>query len=187
MGVTIHYKGKLNSAYDIDSFCEEMEDISKSMDWKHTIIDKFDKNDKIPVKGIIIRPHEKSESLQLISDQQGNLRNVFAFEFAGEDSELTYLNFIKTQFAPVEIHIAVIKLLKYIQQKYISNLDVYDEGEYWQTGDEKILKRKIDFLNSVMDQLEDVLSTIEIDEGSSAESIVDKIEEVLKKTKFRKR
>jgi hypothetical protein len=164
-----------------------MEDIAISMGWKHTVIDKFDNNDKIPVKGIIIRPHEKSESLQLITDKQGNLRNVFAFEFAGEDSELTYLNFIKTQFAPVEIHIAVIKLLKYIQQKYISNLHVYDEGEYWQTGNEKILKRKIDFLNSVMDQLEDVLNTIEIEEGSSAESIVDKIEEVLKKTKFRKR
>jgi hypothetical protein len=80
----------------------------------------------------------------------------------------------------------VIKLLKYIQQKYISNLDVYDEGEYWQTGDEKILKRKIDFLNSVMDQLEDVLNTIEIEEGTRAESIADKIEEVLKNTKFRK-
>jgi len=37
-----------------------------------------------------------------------------------------------------------------------------------------------------MDQLEDVLNTIEIEEGSRAESIVDKIEEVLKKTKFKK-
>jgi len=186
MGVTIHYKGKLNSADNIDSFCEEMEDIAKSMGWKHTVIDKFDKNDKTPVKGIIIRPHEKSESLQLITDQQGNLRNVFAFEFAGEDSELTYMNFIKTQFAPVEIHIAVIKLLKYIQQKYISNLDVYDEGDYWQTGDEKILKEKIDFLNGAINQLSEVLNSIEFEKDSSPESIADKIEEVLKKMHFRK-
>jgi len=185
MGVTIHYKGKLNSADDIDLFYEEMEDIAKSMGWKHSVFN-FDLKDKEPLKGVIIQPHPNSESLQLISDQQGNLRNAFAMEFAGEDSELTYLNFIKTQFAPVENHIAVIKLLKYIQQKYISNLDVYDEGEYWQTGSEKILKQKIDFLNSVMDQLEDVLNTIEIEKGSSAESIADKIEEVLKNTKFRK-
>jgi hypothetical protein len=187
MGVTIHYKGKLNSIDDIDSFCEEMEDIAKSMGWKQTVIDKFDKNDKTPVKGIIIRPHEKSESLQLISDQQGNLRNVFAFEFAGDDSELTYMNFIKTQFAPVEIHIAVIRLLKYIQQKYISNLDVCDEGDYWQTGDEKILKGKIDFLNGAINQLSEVLNSIEFEKDSSPESIADKIEEVLKNTKFRKR
>ena len=186
MGVTIHYKGKLNSADDINSFCEEMEDIAKSMGWKHTVIDKFDKNDKTPVKGIIIRPHEKSESLQLISDQHGNLRNVFAFEFAGEDSELTYLNFIKTQFAPVEIHISVIKLLKYIHKKYISNLDVYDEGDYWQTGDPKVLKGKIDFLNTALNHLESVLNSIEFEKDSSAESIADKIEEVLKKMNFRK-
>lgn len=31
MGITIHYKGKLNSTDDIDPFCEEMEDIAKSM------------------------------------------------------------------------------------------------------------------------------------------------------------
>jgi hypothetical protein len=186
MGVTIHYKGKLNSADELDSFCEEMEDIATSMGWKHTIIDKFDSNDKTPVKGIIIRPHEKSESLQLISDQEGNLRNVFAFEFAGEDSELTYLNFIKTQFAPVEIHIAVIKLLKYIQKKYVSNLDVYDEGNYWQTSDEKILNGKIEFLNGAINQLSEVLNSVEFDENSSAESIADKIEEVLKNLKIRK-
>jgi hypothetical protein len=186
MGVTIHYKGKLNSADEIDSFCEEMEDIAKSMGWKHTLIDRFDKNDNTPVKGIIIQPHPKSESLQLITDKQGTLRNAFAIEFAGDDSELTYLNFIKTQFAPVEIHIAVIKLLKYIHKKYISNLDVYDEGDYWQTGDEKILKGKIDFLNKAINQMAKVLDSIEIDKDSSPESIVDKIEEVLKNMKFRK-
>ena len=186
MGVTIHYKGNLNSANDIDSFCKEMEDISKSMGWKHTVIDKFDNNDKTPVKGIIIQPHEKSESLQLIFDQQGNLRNVFAFEFAGKDSELTYLNFIETRFAPVEIHIAVIKLLKYIQQKYISTLDVCDEGKYWQTENATLLKDKFDFLNAKIAMSEDVFIRIEFKKDSTPESIVDKIEQVLKNTKFRK-
>jgi hypothetical protein len=186
MGVTIHYKGKLNSSDNIDSFCEEMEDIAKSMGWKHTVIDKFVSNDKTPVKGIIIRPHEKSESLQLISDQQGNLRNVFAFEFAGEDSELTYLNFIKTQFAPFVIHIVIIKLLKYIQQKYISNLDVYDEGEYWLTENATLLKDKFDFLNAKIIILEEVFSRIEFKKDCTPELTVDKIEEVLKSMKFRK-
>ena len=186
MGVTIHYKGKLNSADELDSFCEEMEDITKSMGWKYSAFN-FNENDKEPLKGLIIRPHEKSEPLPFMIDKKGFLRNPFMLEISKGDDKFTWYNHTKTQFAPVDVHVAVIKLLKYIQQKYISNLDVYDEGEYWQTGNEKILKRKIDFLNSVMDQLEDVLSTIEIEEGSSAESIVDKIEEVLKKAKFRKR
>lgn len=187
MGVTIHYKGKLDTIENIESFCEEMEDIAKSMGWKHTIIDKFDSSDKVPVKGIIIKPHKKSESLQLVTDKQGNLRNAFALEFASDDTTLTYFNFIKTQFAPVEIHIAVIKLLKYIQQKYISNLDVYDEGDYWQTGDENILKKKIDFLNNAMEQLEDALKTVEFRENETADSVADKIEELLKKMNFRKK
>jgi hypothetical protein len=186
MGVTIHYKGKLNSPVNIDSFCEEMEDIAKSMGWKHTLIDKFDNNDKTPVKGIIIRPHEKSESLQLITDKQGNLRNVFAFEFAAADSDLTFLNFIKTQFAPVEIHIAVIKLLKYIQQKYISNLDVYDEGKYWQTENATLLQNKFDLLNAKIAMVEAEFSRIEFKKDCTPESIADKIEEVLKNMKFRK-
>ncbi len=186
MGDTIHYKGKLNSAENIDPFCEEMEDIAKSMGWKHTLIDKFDNNDKTPVKGIIIRPHEKSESLQLITDKHGNLRNVFAFEFAAADSDLTFLNFIKTQFAPVEIHIAVIKLLKYIQQKYISNLDVYDEGEYWQTENATLLQNKFDLLNAKIAMVEAEFSRIEFKKDYTPESIADKIEEVLKNMKFRK-
>ncbi len=184
MGVTIHYKGKLNSADNIDSFCEEMEDIAKSMDWKCSAFN-FDDKSNVPLKGVIIGPHEKSEPLPFMIDKNGFLRNPFMLEISKGDDKFTWFNHTKTQFAPVEIHIAVIKLLKYIQQKYISSLDVYDEGDYWQTGDEKILKRKIDFLNSVMDQLEDVLNTIEIEKGSSAESIADKIEEVLKNTKFR--
>jgi hypothetical protein len=77
-------------------------------------------------------------------------------------------------------------LLKYIQKKYISNLDVYDEGEYWQTGDEKILKERIDFLNGAINHLSEVLNSIEFEKDISPESIADKIEEVLKNMKFRK-
>ncbi len=185
MGVTIHYKGKLNSAESIDSFCDEMKDIAKSMGWKYSSFD-FDGKDKEPLKGLIIGPHEKAEPLPFMVDKNGFLRNPFMLEISKGDDEFTWFNHIKTQFAPIEIHIAVIKLLKYVQEKYISNLDVYDDGEYWQTGDEKILRGKIDFLNSAMDQLEDVLNSIEFEENSSAESIADKIEEVLKNMKFRK-
>jgi hypothetical protein len=186
MGITIHYKGKLNSADDIDPFCKEMEDIAKSMEWKCNSFD-FDEKDKTPVKGLFIGPHPKAEMLQLMFDKSGFLRNALMFEHFPHDDEITYLNHTKTQFAPVEIHVAVIKLLKYIRQKYISNFDVYDEGDYWQTGDEKILKEKIDFLNGAINHMSDVLNSIKFEENETAESVADKIEEVLKNMKFRKR
>jgi hypothetical protein len=45
MGVTIHYKGTLNSADELDLFCEEMEDIAKSMGWKYSAVD-FNEKDR---------------------------------------------------------------------------------------------------------------------------------------------
>jgi len=44
----------------------------------------------------------------------------------------------------------VIKLLKYIQKKYVDNLEVIDEGDYWQTKDAILLKGKFDFLTEKM-------------------------------------
>ncbi len=114
MGVTIHYKGNLNSVDDIGSFCEEIEDIAKSMGWKYNSFD-LDEKDNTPVKGLFIGPHSKAEMLQLMFDKNGFLRNALMFEHFPHDKKITYLNHFKTQFAPVEIHVAVINLLKYKQ------------------------------------------------------------------------
>ncbi len=185
MGVTIHYKGKLNSTDDIDSFCEEMEDIAKSMEWN---FDSFDFNwkDKIPVKGLFISQHPNAEILQLMFDRNGFLRNSLMFKQFSNDDEITYLNHIKTHFAPFVIHIVIIKLLKYIQQKYISNLDVFDEGEYWLTENATLLQNKFDLLNAKIAMVEAEFSRIEFKKDCTPESIADKIEEVLKNMKFRK-
>ncbi len=186
MGITIHYKGKLNSADLTDDFCEEIEDISRSMEWKINIFD-FDEKDKTPVKGLLVKPHPDAELLQFMFDKNGYLRNALMLKHFPHDDEITYLNHTKTQFAPHEIHIAIIKLLKYLQKQYISNLEVYDEGEYWQKEDAVLLKEKMDFLKGKIEEFEDILNSIEFEEGSSAESIADKIEEVLKNLKFKKR
>ena len=187
MGVTIHYRGKLNSTDLIDPFCEELKNISIEMEWDYSCFD-FNKNtDKIPLKGLFIKPHKSAETLQFMVDQLGNLRNAFLVKHVPDDSASTFFIHVKTQFAPIEIHIAVIKLLKYLQQKYALNLEVWDEGHYGETGNSKILIEKFRFLNEAMDQLEDVLNSIEIEVESTATSVADKIEEILKNMKFRKR
>lgn len=187
MGITIHYKGKLNSPDLIDPFCEEMEDIARSMEWEYNRFDFDISKDEIPLKGLIIKPHKSVEPLQIMFDQSGNLRNSFLVKWLEDENGSTFFNHIKTQFAPIDIHIAVIKLLKYLQQKYMENLEVWDEGNYWQTGNRELLKEKLEFLNAAMDRLEDVLNSIEFEKGSSAESVAEKIEEILKKMNFRKR
>jgi hypothetical protein len=184
MGVSIHYKGSLDQVTFIDSFCEEMEDIAKEMEWKYTRIDDIGDSKDIPLKGLIISPHKDSESLMLTVDSTGTLRNAFMMQFIKEHEDLTYHNSIKTQFAPVENHIAVVQLLKYIRQKYMSNLWVMDEGCYWETSDAGLLRQKIAFLNSMMDKLEGVLKTITVEKDDSPEAVADKLELLLSK-KFR--
>ena len=111
MGITIHYKGKINSPELIDSFCDEVKDILQSMEWAYTVIDEHEYHSANLLKGFFIQPHENSEYLQLIVDLQGNLRNGFWIEHFKNNDSPSYSIHIKTQFAPIEIHISIIKLL----------------------------------------------------------------------------
>jgi len=52
----------------------------------------------------------------------------------------------------------IIHLLKYLTNKYLKGLRLMDDGNYWETGDEKLLEatfnRYNDLINSVADALE---------------------------------
>jgi hypothetical protein len=181
MGITIHYQGKLNRPNLADAFCDELADIAKAMEWKYTLINDGPDEKPFPVKGIIITPHEKSEPLVFTFDPEGNLRNAFMLQFLGEEPDLTWYNHTKTQFAPIEVHIAIIKLLKYLRKKYLKNLKINDEGSYWDTGNAELLKKKLDFLSAKLDILANVLNNLPVDKDDSAETIADKIEEFLKR------
>ncbi len=56
-----------------------------------------------------------------------------------EEAEYLYMLSTKTQYAGIEIHKLVIHLLKYLSEKYLQDFALMDEGEYWETGDEKLL------------------------------------------------
>ena len=179
MGITIHYQGKLNRPDLANEFCEELEDISKAMGWKYNVINDGPDEKPVPLKGIVVSPHEKSEPLVFTFDPEGNLRNAFVMQFAAEEPDLTWYNHTKTQFAPTDVHIAIVKLLKYLQQKYIGNLNVNDEGGYWETEDAALLKERIDFLNAKMDELAGLLETLDMDNDNTAETLAGKIEKLL--------
>jgi hypothetical protein len=70
-----------------DEFCEELEDISKAMEWTYNRINDKPDSKPFPLKGVVISPHEKSEPLVFTFDTEGNLRNAFAMQFAGEEPD----------------------------------------------------------------------------------------------------
>lgn len=199
MGITIHFQGTLKNTNLFDPLVEELVDISKTLNWEWEILEEgwpkrstkkveHNKSDEIPalaLRGININLHPDSEQLSLFFDSNGrittamNLILVKEGKIKKEDSG----SFVKTQFAPPDVHISIIKLLKYLKKRYIPDLKVIDEGEYWETEDREKLIEKMGFLDEKMDLLEDVLSNVEIEnaEELSWEQLAVRLAQVLKK------
>ena len=96
------------------------------------------------------------------------------------DKELIFTTSTKTQFAGAEAHIAIIKLLKHLSKKYLKDFTLKDEGNYWETGDEKILLDQFKKYNAAMDIFCEVLKDLPAVTGETAQSLVDRLERLLK-------
>jgi hypothetical protein len=132
MGVTIHFEGTLRDEAAFEHVVHTARMLAEQQGWKWEIIDesvtalKRMRNEEDwdytgPIRGIVLQPHDTCEPLRL--------------EF---DRELFVQDYIKTQFAPAEIHAEVVALLKELAPQFAS-LAVEDEGEYWDTGHHDLL------------------------------------------------
>ena len=126
---------------------------------------------------------EGAESLSFLFDREGNLRCPVGVVLMLEgtlDPADAWIS-VKTQFASPEVHVWIVGLLKYVKKRYISDLEVSDEGEYWETGDIRILRDKMDFINRKIDQIASGLSSSRFGDvaGLSAEEIASRIGQIL--------
>jgi hypothetical protein len=89
-------------------------------------------------RGLIIQPHPDCESLVLMFDPQNG--RLMMLTSVNDSRSLSYDLSIKTQFAPVETHVAVCEVLCSLQQTYgRKNLHVNDESGYFDSGDVEAL------------------------------------------------
>ena len=134
------------------------------------------------LKGIQIMLGPKAEPLSFFFDREGNLRSpVDTVSILDRilDPEQAWVS-IKTQFASPEVHVWIVGLLKYLKKRYISDLRVSDEGQYWETGDVRILKEKMDLINEKIEHISSKLSSSRLGDmsGLSAEQIASRIEQL---------
>ncbi len=176
MGITIHYGGRLAEPGRIREFTEELADIGRSMDWETQV---FDHSWEEPVtlrmsndgehrrvvgnsglKGVSIHPHPDSETFFFTFNAEGFLdyptRILLQIPFFGENG--TPHLWGKTQFAGPAVHIQMIRLLRYLKRKYIPDLWVTDEAEFWESENEATLVERMDFLNGAIDYFRNGLS-----------------------------
>ncbi len=69
----------------------------------------------------------------------------------------------------------------------MANLNVTDEGSYWETNNADLLKKKMDFLNAKINELADALETLPYDKNDTTISIADKIEKLLKEKLWKRK
>lgn len=145
MGVTIHFEGQLWSEEAYRELIELVSSISTDEGWRTKAIeskevtllrvrDEQNWDYTGPVKGVLVSLHEDCDPVR--------------FEF---DRNLYIQEFTKTQFAGPEIHLKVLDLLKTVRPFFLE-LKVQDEGEYWETGDLRVLAAQIERSRKVIEE-----------------------------------
>ena len=185
MGICIHYNGSLKSRYEIDKLRDELADISRDMGWEPTFVEPTDENREThpPIYGIIINLNNGCELLSFIFDNDGKLRNTIALSHFDYSDKYQIGAFIKTQYSSPEQHIIIIKLLRYIKKVHIKDLQVVDEGEYWESSDKERLTYLFNFLNEKLAELSDIIegNKKELEGIDDPEKLAGKLENILRK------
>lgn len=190
MGLTIHYSGRFNEHASLPEMIEEVKDIAQIYGWEYHIFEqhfsidelgKTDYNDKI--YGICFTPPE-CETVNLCFLSNGRMSSETNLEIFGNSSDEDYQKYlymlsVKTQFAGRVTHKLIIHLLKYLNKKYFSEFKVIDEGNYWDTEDEKILEETFEKYNDLLASFGAALENIPLKSEETFEEYFKRIMKII--------
>lgn len=182
MDVTIHYNGKLENrarlAELLDAarlYCAEQRwacrdvderivgQVERVMRANFGTVENDEARDEMDLElepiddslqGLVITPHIKSEPIWLTFNQAGELAFYMPLDDRGTFWEIKAL-FTRTQSAGMATHIAVCDLLRFIRDEYMPGLNVYDEANYFESGDANNLGRALDLAETKVQMEED--------------------------------
>ncbi|MCE3283320.1 MAG: hypothetical protein K0Q66_2057 [Chitinophagaceae bacterium] len=168
MGLSIHYQGKIRSCELISPLCEELKDICSGLGWKWTFIDDP------RLSGVVFSP-QNCERVFFIFNTEGVLVSLV------EPDNIPGVISVKTQYAGIDAHIALIKLIRHLSEKYFREFDLDDEGRFWETGNVKVLEETFRRYEAHLTNVTQILKNLPAKPDETAESLADRIEAALKK------
>ena len=200
MGLAFHYSARIRKQELIKPLMTEVEDICQSMNWEYTLWDEICEfpatsipkepgtgdPKSIHLQGILFTPPE-CETVSLLFTPTGrmtalpNLLSAESYVANGLDIDLIYTVSVKTQYAGVDLHVALMNLFKYLEGKYLTDMEVDDEGEYWGRMDKDHLKKRFAANWAVINVVKDALSNAELSSDTNAGSIGDQLLAILRK------
>lgn len=165
MGLSIHYSGCIKDTALIPKLNEEVLDVCAVLGWHTHIIDNEN------FKGIVFGP-EKCEPVFLTFNDNGEICSPIYRELKMKENTVS----VKTQFAGQDAHIALLKFLRYLEAKYFTGFYLMDEGSYWETNDEAVLKMQFEKYEFILDAVCDALKSLPKIRGENATSLADRLE-----------
>lgn len=159
MGVTIHYRGTVDDVSRVEDMEDRVVDLAFALGGQATVWRSYADHDPTRVvRGVMIEMAPGHDTFSLLVSPEGHLTPLFQIE----DAEKTPFDeppgcFVKTQFGSIQGHVAIVHLLDALRQRFCSNLQVTDEGEYYETRDVVALTDRMQFLAKAMDSLADEL------------------------------
>lgn len=192
MGLSFHYKGKLKKPQSLKKLIEEVTDICNANKWKFSIFDEAFPNDTFTAEpnrdhiyGICFTP-PNCETVDLTFLSNGKICAFYNLELnknlenLEDDIYLYYLS-VKTQYCGPEIHKILISIFDYLNKNYFEDFEFTDEGQFWETRDEKLLEEIFDRYSNLISNLGSALEHIPILEGESMETYILRMAEIVKK------
>jgi hypothetical protein len=159
MGVTIAYRGRLADLTRIEDFEDRLLDLALEVGGMARIWrGQSDSDPRRMVRGVVLNLAPGLEPLSLLVAPEGWLIGLTDME-AAERGELTEAPWCwtKTQFGPIEGHVAVVEVLAELGREFLADLEVQDEGGYWEARDLRELVRRRGELRQAIDNVGEAL------------------------------
>jgi hypothetical protein len=193
MGLSFHYSGSIAKPEYLNELIHEVSDIVSVLAWKYHVyenqfpVDMFGQpyyNDSI--YGICFTP-PNCETVAISFLSNGKMSDESHLLFYGKNetqSEQKYLYMlsVKTQFAGVAVHQFIIELFRHLNQKYFADFSLIDEGKYWETGDEELLKTKFKQYTDLLDSFSFAFENFPAQPGEKIGAYLERIFLMIKKS-----
>jgi hypothetical protein len=171
IGITIHYRGKIADLSRIEDLEDRVLDLSLDLGGQAQVWrSSGDADPGRVVRGLILNHAPGQESMSLLISPEGWLIGLMEIEDAeaGRLTEPPWC-FVKTQFGSIEAHVALIEMLSALKLEFIPDLEVSDEGGYWEKRDINLLAKNFGLLRRAIDGMAEGLRHY----GLSAEAAED--------------
>ena len=185
MGLSIHFSGRLRKAEYLQTLIEEIKDISDVYGWKYHIFDRYFPNNTFEnstsfenVYGINFTPTNcETVSVAFLSNGKMISPERIAFFANTKNEPYIYTISVKTQFAGITVHQLLIRLFKYLNDKYFEDFQLNDESHYWETDDENLMRERFKEYDNLLDNVVLSIETFPIESG---ENIISYFERLMK-------